>query len=197
MDARLEAVLTTSARWWRRVDGWRTWLRQQGAQAALIIVLVVSMLEPFGCLMYCQLWLSTSTHHTAPTAHAHHHGGDQRGQSMHHSTVSETAHGHGAQQPTTLDDIVSAGDLSASVPASIQPAASAISASCFVSGGSETTPIPGESASPPLHDHFAALIALSLLSLAVLVRLLLLAPPLPPPLTAPPRLLRPPILSRI
>jgi hypothetical protein len=184
----MNAVVRQRIGWRRALRRWRQWLRREAGQAALLVVLIISLVEPFGCLLHCRFAPSHAPEYSHSTSHEHHQG-------MAHEdaqTAGDAALGVGAYHaPLALRgsaqaDRAGAGEASVSTLVGCSIHDKNTDASPFITGPL-TAP----------HTHLA--IVPMLLSLAFMV-FAQLAPLTPPPRLPQPfltRQLRPPIYALV
>ena len=175
---------TTFGIWVRRVRRWRRWLRRDARQAALIVLLTLSLAEPLVCLIHCRFMMLHAAHAQASAAHNHQHMAAPSASAPSGAIASigeHTEHLHpAAQQPGAA--------------AFVNPASFATD--CPLLGHvAGSLPLSSISESSPPHEHLAAISSLALLMLMLTVLVGFPKPASAPPQALSTRMLRPPIGS--
>ena len=177
----MSAVVSKHGIWWRSTRHWRRWLRRNAGYAALLLLSVLILLEPLGCIAHCELWAALSMDSGASAQHAHHHGMSHDAAVSLGGMVHRPAQGHALHSQPGRPD-TSIGPLQ-------------FGETCFMAEAhGALSELPFGSTLAPLHEHLAVLFALALLAVLLLIRRAPRRPPHPPPQLAYPPPLRPPIL---
>lgn len=188
----MRAVSAQQSHWSRflgrscgRTRRWYVWLRRDAGRHALFVILMLSLIEPFGCLVHCRFVSQTEASAGQSAGHAHHHG------MAHTAGASVVVAAHTAVHYARVT-VAPAAPLDSAGAKGVAPDMS--EPVCTVLTGQKDPLVPplGD-ISQSLHEHLALLPALVTLLLATFVRRV------PNPLnialsTRSYRLLRPPIL---
>lgn len=187
----MKTAVATYWDWIPAARRWRAWVYRHAWRSVVLMLLVLSLIEPLGCLAHCELWLSFSgtSVATAQQAHYHHHSASLAGDRatvVSHSRV--VLHDHSASDGAPLAATIGLRSDRHGAVTSAQEA-------CLLNGAPALPWQPtNESSSAPPHEHLAALIIFSCVALVLLVQHVSHGSPTAAPLPAYRPPLRPPIL---
>ena len=162
----------------------RTWMRHEAGKDALLLILLLTLVEPLGCLGHCQFPAPVSSGSSA--AHLHH-----RAMSHNNAVLIPAPAQHDPGQQPTHTALLHETLVNSSLSSDTGPHVS--QTACAMLTGQNPLPAPPGDSSVSPHEHLAILPVLIILLLAALVQLVPNVPD-PPPQFFSMRPMRPPIL---